>query len=229
MQKGPMGAEFWNGFFQWGSVALIAVTFFFGAGALWTGNRINDRQAERLVVLETELASAKTALAEQQERAAKAEIQLAEIRKRQEPRHLAHRAFVEALKGKPTGEATVWHSSDDGEAYLFALAIQMALMDAGWTVLTNSGPIPDNAVRSDLQGLSPDQLRKIPNLMRVGGQPTGVSVVTREMPSPSSDGRAPTIASALLDAMLKGGFGVGFSQEPSMPDTRVLILVGPKP
>lgn len=77
-----MGVEFWNSVFQWGSVGLIAITFFVGAGALWTSNRINQRQTERLVVLEKELASAKTTLAEQQERAAKAEKELLDVQSR---------------------------------------------------------------------------------------------------------------------------------------------------
>ena len=60
-----MSVEFWNSFFQWGSVALVAVTFVLGAGALWTGNRINERQTARLLVLEADLAKAKTQLSEQ--------------------------------------------------------------------------------------------------------------------------------------------------------------------
>jgi ABC-type transport system involved in cytochrome c biogenesis permease subunit len=51
-----MSVESWNSFFQWGSVGLVALTFFLGAGALWTGNRINARQTERLITLEADLA-----------------------------------------------------------------------------------------------------------------------------------------------------------------------------
>lgn len=73
-----MNVEFWNSFFQVSSLVLVLATFAFGAGALWTGNRINARQTARLVTLETELEKSK-------ERAAKAE---AELLTKITPRHL---------------------------------------------------------------------------------------------------------------------------------------------
>jgi hypothetical protein len=96
-----MNVESLNSLFQWASVGLIAITFFVGAGALWTGSIINKRQTERLVLLET-------ALATQQERAASAELRLEE--EREARRELARR----------TGNR--WLSNDEISAISVALA-----------------------------------------------------------------------------------------------------------
>lgn len=68
-----MSVEWWKSFFEVGGVILLFLTFAFGAGVLVTGNLVNKKQAERLRVFDSELTSAKTDLARQQERAAKAE------------------------------------------------------------------------------------------------------------------------------------------------------------
>jgi hypothetical protein len=72
-----MDVDFWNGVFQWGGIVLLALTFLVGAGALLTGGRINARQTERLLTLETDRDTARAELAKQQrERAANAERML---------------------------------------------------------------------------------------------------------------------------------------------------------
>jgi hypothetical protein len=73
MTAKKMDVDFWNAVFQWGSVGLVAVTFVFGAGALWTSNKINERQTERIRSLEGDTAK-------QQERAANAERDAAEAK-----------------------------------------------------------------------------------------------------------------------------------------------------
>ncbi|HEY2094119.1 MAG TPA: hypothetical protein VGJ81_19785 [Thermoanaerobaculia bacterium] len=55
-----------------------AATFVFGSIALYTGNKIADRQAQQLVRLDHDLTEAKSALEQQRERAANAERQTAE-------------------------------------------------------------------------------------------------------------------------------------------------------
>jgi hypothetical protein len=55
MQESTMTLEFWNTIFQWGAVGLVALTFVFVAGAVWTSNLINERQATRLATLESDL------------------------------------------------------------------------------------------------------------------------------------------------------------------------------
>ena len=68
-----MSVESWNSLFQVGSLALVLATFALGAGALWTGNRINKRQTDRLLVLESDLTKAR-------ERTANAETVAAEAK-----------------------------------------------------------------------------------------------------------------------------------------------------
>jgi hypothetical protein len=121
-----MNVEFWNSLFQVASLALILATFAFGAGALWTGNRINARQTARLVTLETELEKSK-------ERAAKAE---AELLAKITPRHLTadqKDQLVARLSAKPKGTALVECPVSDAEACMFAEELQSVLNDAGWT------------------------------------------------------------------------------------------------
>lgn len=74
-----MDVDFRNTFFQWGGIGLLALTFFVGAGALWTGNRINDRQTERLLTLETDRDTARAELAKQQRDVTTAATKLAEV------------------------------------------------------------------------------------------------------------------------------------------------------
>lgn len=72
-----MDVEGWKSFFEVGGVVLLFLTFAFGAGFMLTGKSVNDRQAERLRKFESDLTGAKTELATQQERAAKAEASIA--------------------------------------------------------------------------------------------------------------------------------------------------------
>jgi len=74
-----MSAESWKTIFDVGAVALLFLTFAFGAGAYFTGNIINTRQAEELRKFDKDLTSAKTELGGQQERAAQADERASQI------------------------------------------------------------------------------------------------------------------------------------------------------
>ncbi len=144
-----MSVEFWNSFFQWGSVALVAVTFVLGAGALWTGNRINERQTARLLVLEADLAKAKTQLSEQQERTATAEQKVlllaaiaeadrghARIAPEGDLRQFANlqREYLKAKldeAGITVGSVAIMH---DTNAKQFASVFAEFFRNIGWTV-----------------------------------------------------------------------------------------------
>jgi hypothetical protein len=63
--------------FDWMAVILLFLTFAAGAGVLITGNVINRRQEEKLRTFDSDLTTAKSALATQQERAAKADGRVA--------------------------------------------------------------------------------------------------------------------------------------------------------
>jgi hypothetical protein len=123
-----MNVEFWNSIFQWGSVTLVAITFFVGAGALWTGNAINARQAERLISLETELGK-------QQVRAANAERQLLEIKERQSDRTLTDEQFLRLSKALSVPR---YHPNvqmmfiDQGEPKRFSELLLTVFERAGW-------------------------------------------------------------------------------------------------
>ena len=63
-----MTAELLKTIFDWSAVILVFLTFVAGAGALITGNIINERQAEKLRQFDKDLTTAKTDLGKQQER-----------------------------------------------------------------------------------------------------------------------------------------------------------------
>lgn len=195
-----MNLESLNALFQWGSVGLIAVTFFIGAGALVTGNRINERQTERLVSLETELAATRTTLAAQQERAARAEAELLEMRSRITPRHLTadqRDQLVARLSTRPKGIADVVCPSNDGEACVFAEELQAVLNDSGWTTTYTQAV-----------------------LVRV---PVGVQL---QQPN---EGDATLSMGALYAALRAFGVDTSGAFDPAIAQGRIEVLVGRKP
>jgi hypothetical protein len=209
-----MNVEFWNSVFQWGSVGLIAITFFFGAGALWTSNRINDRQTARLIVLESDLSKARTLLSEQQERtakieieaaaqrerAAKAEADLLEVKSRITPRHLTadqRDQLIARLRARPKGSADIVCPSNDHEACVFSEELQSVLNDAGWATSFV------NAV-----------------LVRV---PTGVQISQRD------EGDALLHVKELYAGFRAFGIDTSVVFDPSVSGTHAKVLVGRKP
>jgi hypothetical protein len=61
-----MSVESWKSVFDVGAVALVFLTFVFAAGALITGNIINERQAEQIRKFDSDLTVAKRDLTEAQ-------------------------------------------------------------------------------------------------------------------------------------------------------------------
>jgi hypothetical protein len=72
-----VSVESLKAFFDIAAVVLLFLTFVAGAGVLFTGNIINNRQASQLRQFDQNLTAAKSELAKQQERAAKAEAAIA--------------------------------------------------------------------------------------------------------------------------------------------------------
>lgn len=72
-----MSPESWKSFFEIGGVALLALTFIFGYGALHFSHQVNELQEQHLRQFDSDLTSAKTALSQQQERAANADARVA--------------------------------------------------------------------------------------------------------------------------------------------------------
>jgi hypothetical protein len=125
-----MKLELWNNLFQQTSVVLLGITFFVGAGALWTSKRLNVLQAERLIKLETDLAV-------QQERAANAERSLLELRDTLlNPRHLTAAGRL-AMLAELRGHTGIFHvmcsRGGSPEPCEFTEEIMAVFIQAGWT------------------------------------------------------------------------------------------------
>jgi hypothetical protein len=195
-----MNIEWWNSFFQWGSVALIAVTFIFGAGALWTSNQINAHQTERLVALETDLAKA-------QERAALAEASVLELRQKMSPRHLsdaqeAH--LIEKLKEFGGQSVAVVEYGLSREASDFSKEIEATLKQAGWTT-------------------------KVTGIMSGVEQPAGVLIlVAKYQPEVPAAGALANALQTIGVEGVRYSFDGGFRPDP-IPKGSILLFVGPKP
>jgi len=72
-----VSVESWKFIFDWVALIGVLVTLVSGIGALWTGNIINHRQEEQLRGFNVSLIAANDGLFKQQERAAKAEGNIA--------------------------------------------------------------------------------------------------------------------------------------------------------
>ena len=144
-----MNVNFWNSFFQWGSVVLVALTVFFGAGALIAGNILAKRQegeisqaAERIATLEIEAGK-------QRERAAAAEKALAEVQERLRPRELIGeqikriRESVAAFGGTPYQLVV----NPDPESLRLIMFMDRILRSAKWTPVSGE----EGGVSSELE------------------------------------------------------------------------------
>jgi hypothetical protein len=121
-----MPVETWKAIADWGTIIFIALTVVSGSAALILGDRINEKQAEQLREFNKGLAI-------QQERAAKAERQLEEVKKRQEPRGVPG-IIVSELKKAPPGKAIMEYQEGNPETFLFTGTLWSALTSAGWKI-----------------------------------------------------------------------------------------------
>jgi len=194
-----MSVESWNAFFQLGSLVLVLATFALGAGALWTGNRINEKQTARLVTLETELAQAK-------ERAAKAEIELLDLKKRAQPRRLStdqETLFLKlaaAITPKKGVVEVVWQSFDP-ESQSFGGQLHELLKKAGFSA-------------------------KIAPYLQPGDIPVIVGVMLRIRDPKNPPSILQPLAKALRDAGVEFGREIQWNAAVD-PDT-VEIIIGPR-
>ena len=119
-----MSVELWKVIFDWATVVLIAFTVLSGAGALMTGDILSKRQ-------EVKLHEFQKALGEQQERAAKAERELLELKEHGTPRTLSKEQFdaLQELRGKI--KAINIAAETDAESQWLASQLVVALQAAG--------------------------------------------------------------------------------------------------
>lgn len=156
-----MSVETWKAIADWATIFLIALTVVSGSAALILGDRINEKQADQLRQFDEDLTGAKTELAKQQERAARAESGITdakksaadalrdaglaneraeslrarnlELEKILSPRILSLKN-VDELK-KFAGTKVILVSIHDAEALHAAGSIKWFLENAGWNVV----------------------------------------------------------------------------------------------
>ena len=209
------------------AIVLAALTFFVGTALVFSGievNKIqkkeNEEQVEKLRELDKQVADARTAQAE-------AELQLANVKKRQNPRQLKVGEFAAELGKYPATEVEILFQPNDNEANQLAMQLFMGVMSA-WpnskVPKSYPRPIPDTAVRSDLIGVPQAVLNGMGPAMRVGAQPFGVTVLANSPPSGDDAPHRP-----LCNAIKAGGLGVASATDSGMPDGLLLVVVGEKP
>lgn len=205
---------------SWLSQVLVVI---FGGVALIAGKILSDRQSDEKTRQDKEILSLKTGFEQQREKTAEANIRLEELRKSQEPRRLTQQ-FAEALKGRPTAKAEILYQPDNGEAFNFASAVFGAMKLSKW-IVGLPRPISPEDIKK-MEG-DPEVMNMFPSTMRVGGQPTGISLVANKIdPLPREE---LTPFNSLLKAFMSDGFGVGGGLDKGMADGEVRIVIGAKP
>ena len=161
--------------------------------------------------------------------AARAETELERIKKATGKRQLNRDAFVNALEGQPKAPVQILYSRDDAESLEFAQEIEDMLVRAKWNVTREPIPAPKPAKSA---------AEDIPIPMTVGGQPSGVTVVTDSVSEEESkaggnriEGKAwvKTPWTVLCNAFeLSMGSGQAASNK-SVPKGTLRVVVAPKP
>jgi hypothetical protein len=152
MRAKTMSRDTWLSFFEWLSIGagLLAVAALIGTGVM--GKKVNARQAEEILTLETGLADAKAKQAE-------AQTKLERLKTQVEPRRINREVFLKALEGQPKVPIQIVYLRDDQDSLEFAQEITNLLERAKWEVTAREPiPTPTEASRSD-----------IPTAMSVGG------------------------------------------------------------
>ncbi|MDQ1611463.1 MAG: hypothetical protein QOG00_1394, partial [Pyrinomonadaceae bacterium] len=202
------------------SGVLAAFTFLAGAAALVTGTISGNRQAERVAVLEKATAEAK-------QKQVEAEVQLAKLRNRQEPRITAVSKLIESLKGKPAGVAEILYQEGDGEAYNFATWLNSVLVYSKWQV-SEPRPIGDT-ISGEYSGIPIEALCEMPSPMRLGASPFGVSIVTNSRTMEMLSAKEMNGYKALFVALSSADIRMGSTQiDNTLPDGFLRIVVAQK-
>ncbi len=162
-----MSVELWKSIFDWAAVVLVGLTFIAGAGALITGRILSDRQSGQIRQFDTDLTAAKTGLAEQQERAAKAEGALRNLQLQVGWRWVNPTVFLEVLAGQPHGKVEILYLRNDPECFDVSIQLRQLLTQAGWKV--------------ERWDSIPEAEGGEPIAMAVDGQPSGITLVARSV------------------------------------------------
>jgi hypothetical protein len=100
-----------NQFYTWGWKASFAgaVVTLLGVTLLFWGTRVRDRD------FETQMGALNHDAASLHERAAQAELRVAELQKLAGPRMMNPEAFRKALEGKPKAHVAIWYLPDTSD------------------------------------------------------------------------------------------------------------------
>lgn len=200
-----MSLETWKSMADWATIVFVALTVVSGSAALILGDRINDKQAERLRKFDEDLIAAKRELSKQQERAASAEKELLRLKN---PRSLSLGA-VAILKGGSHGKAIIQCLVDVPETKMFASNLYGALLNAGWDMSPSPSIVPVKSFNVDV-ALS------------------DVFVLGRTIKGSDNDDPT-TPVGAFFKALKKDGYRPGAMLNTAAGDDTLIILVSHRP
>jgi len=203
--------DLWNDAIIWTLVfaALAAI-----AVGLVTG--IAFSKAKRLNEAQTELGQIK-------------DKQLDEVAKRQRPSTLPPEVLKKALSDKPPAKAEILYSPEGGEPYQFSLELFFGLWALKWEV-AQPKPIPPDLAIGRYRTMPKELLAALPATMRVGGQPTGVTLVVKNGVISYTDlVEGKSVRGALSKALADTLGSIAGGQDESLPEDMIRIVVGAKP
>ncbi len=237
-----MDVDFWNDAFQWGGIVLLAFTFVVGAGALWTGKKINKRQTERLLTLETDRDAARAELAKQQRDVTTAATKLAEVAlavEQQRERAATAERTLETERAARLNldrrTANRWLKPDTFNALSSAMA-KYAGQPADVVVFPvnfESVGIADliHGILGNAKWKAGLSAKRLPEALRLPTQLGGMApiMVQGVYIRTSADEGSKAAGRALYDALSKTIAGGVYDPAPLPGEPRVVILIGDKP
>lgn len=141
------------------------------------------------------------------------------------PRVLFGTKFAEQAKDKAKARVELMVGSNDGEEFNFALEIYVELESAGWDVLLPSAIRPHDVVKH-WSNRSKEELQAIPATVRVGGHPSGITIVGRKREHFLMNKETPMYN--LRRAFMSAGFPCVYGVDEGLPDDMLRIVVGAK-
>jgi hypothetical protein len=141
------------------------------------------------------------------------------------PRLLFGTRFAEQAKDKAKSRVEIMVESNDGEEFNFALEIYVELESAGWEVLLPSAIRPHDVVKH-WSNRSKEELQSIPATVRIGGHPSGITIVGRNREHFLMNKETPMYN--LRRAFMNAGFPCVYGVDEGLPDDMLRIVVGAK-
>jgi hypothetical protein len=186
-----MPLEWWKNLFEIGGVALLFLTFVFGAGALFTSTKINARQAEQIRLFNKQMTDAQTDLARQQEATANAQEQAAEANRKADQERLERLALEKQVaprrltgeqingltraleKTGPPGGIAIVSALMDGESSDLANDFDAAFTAAGWKTYKIANRVTTNRGISVgvVTGIDFSDIQRVRNALTAIGVP----------------------------------------------------------